>query len=74
MFRKALQETAAHHSTTEQIADVSGILQTLSDSLELRNLWKKYRKQFAYAENIEFEQLLEVLKLIATRFLFEMYS
>ena len=62
LFRKALQETAAHRGTTEQIADVPGILQTLSESPELRDLWNKYRKQFAYAESIEFEQILEVLK------------
>lgn len=62
LFRKALQETAAHRGTTEQIADVPGILQTLSESPELRDLWSKYRKQFAYAESIEFEQILEVLK------------
>lgn len=66
LFRKALQETAAHRGTTEQIANVPDILQTLSDSRELRDLWSKYRKQFAYAESIEFEQILEVLKKIET--------
>ena len=64
LFLKALQETAAHRGTTEQIADVPGILQTLAESQELRELWNKYRKQFAYAESIQFEEIMGKLKKI----------
>ena len=38
LFRQALQKTAAHRGTTEQISDIPGILQTLSESLELQAL------------------------------------
>jgi predicted nucleotidyltransferase component of viral defense system len=61
LFHKALQETAAHRGTTEQIADTAGILQTVSDSPELQALWEKYRKQFAYAENIRYNEIMNLL-------------
>lgn len=47
LLRKALQENAAYRGTTEQFADVHGILQLLFESLELCELWNKYKKQFA---------------------------
>jgi predicted nucleotidyltransferase component of viral defense system len=64
LFCKALQETAAHRGTTEQIADVIGILQTLSESQELRELWEKYRKQFSYASDIQYSIVIDNLKIV----------
>ena len=61
VFRQALQATAAHRGTTEQIADVIGIIQDISESTALRTMWDKYRKQFAYAKDISFERIIEVL-------------
>lgn len=62
LFRQALQETAAHRGTTDQIADTSAILQTLSESPELHTLWEKYRRQFAYVQEIEFVQVLVIVR------------
>lgn len=64
LFRKALQETAAHRGTAEQIADVPGILQIIAESPELRALWEKYRKQFAYAEGIQYDHIMHTLRKI----------
>lgn len=61
LFLEALQATANHRGTTEQIADVKGILKNIQESLELQKMWSKYRKQFAYAKDIEYEQIMEVL-------------
>lgn len=61
LFAKAMQATAAHRGTTEQIADVAGIIQDISESAALRGMWDKYRKQFGYAKDISFELILEVL-------------
>ena len=49
LFLEALKATANHRGTTEQIADVKGILKNIQESLELQKMWSKYRKQFAYA-------------------------
>ena len=65
VFADALNATATHRGTTEQIADVPGILHNIETSSELKTMWDKYRKQFAYAENIEYEQIMEILRTLA---------
>lgn len=66
VFAQALRATAAHRGTTEQIADVPGILRNIEESPQLRTMWEKYRKQFAYAQDITYEQILDaVRKLVA---------
>lgn len=62
VFAQALTATAAHRGTTEQIADIPGILRNIEESAELRAMWEKYRKQFAYANEIEYESIIEVLE------------
>ena len=61
LFTDALKATAEHRGTTDQIADISGILKNLKKSLELKSRWDKYRKQFAYAKEIEYEKILQAL-------------
>lgn len=62
VFVEALRATAAHRGTAAQIADVSDILHNIEESPELRALWSKYSRQFAYAKDISYEQITEVLK------------
>lgn len=65
IFKEALQATAEHRGTTEQISNVDLILKNISESKELRMMWDKYRQQFAYAEDITYESILaELQKLI----------
>lgn len=61
IFADALAATALHRGTTEQIADIPSILQNIVESPELRTMWEKYRKQFAYAKDITYEQIMDVL-------------
>ena len=61
LFAEALKATAKHRGTTNQIADISGILKNLEESSELKLRWDKYRKQFAYASDISYEKILEML-------------
>ena len=58
LFADALKATASHRGTTEQIADIPTIMKNIEESSELRAMWDKYRKQFAYAENIKYEAIL----------------
>ena len=62
MFAEALRATARHRGTTEQITDVPGILRSIRQSPELRAMWDKYQKQFGYAQNITYEQILDVVQ------------
>ena len=62
VFSEALAATAAHRGTTEQITDVPEILRNIETSPALRNMWEKYRKQFAYAVDIEYGRVIEILR------------
>ena len=61
LFADALKATAEHRGTTNQIADISGILKNLEESSELKSRWDKYRKQFEYAKEIEYENIIQTL-------------
>lgn len=50
-----------HRGSTEQIADVKGILNQIEDSNELKEMWDKYRKKFAYASDISYENVMKAL-------------
>ena len=62
VFIEGLNLTAVHRGTTQQIADVTSILHNIAESSELRSMWDKYRKQFAYAASIEYDQIMISLK------------
>ena len=64
VFEDALKATANHRGTTRQIKDVLGILRNIEESPELKTMWERYRKQFAYAADIEYEQIMNVLKTL----------
>ncbi|MDE6063079.1 MAG: nucleotidyl transferase AbiEii/AbiGii toxin family protein [Lachnospiraceae bacterium] len=65
LFLEAITATAIHRGTAEQIKDIDAIIKNISESNELRDMWNKYRKQFAYASDIEFDDIiLEISKLL----------
>ena len=64
VFENALKATADHRGTSKQIADVSSILTNIEESAELEAMWNKYRRQFAYAADIEYSQIIAVLKML----------
>ena len=68
VFVEALKATAAHRGTTEQIADIPTIMKNIEESVELRTMWDKYRKQFAYAEHIEYEKIVILLNELVKYF------
>lgn len=64
VFAEALNATATHRGTAQQIVDVPAILHNIETSRELKSMWEKYRKQFAYAAHIEYSQIIDVLKTL----------
>ena len=64
VFDAALHATAEHRNTASQIADVPMILRNIEESPELRTMWEKYRQQFSYAADIEYEQIMDILKTL----------
>ena len=62
IFKEALKATAEHRGSTELISDVEGILKQNSENDELKDMWTKYQKKFAYASEISYENVLVVLR------------
>ena len=61
IFLKALEATAIHRGSREQIMDKTGIIEKLSASEELIQMWEKYRKKFSYASEIQYADVMDVL-------------
>lgn len=61
IFLKALEATAIHRGSREQIIDKTGIIEKLSASEELIQMWEKYRKKFSYASEILYTDVMDVL-------------
>ena len=61
IFLKALEATAIHRGSREQIIDMTGIIEKLSASEELIQMWEKYRKKFSYASEILYADVMDVL-------------
>lgn len=61
VFKEALKATAIHRGSIEKITDVHGILEQISSNEDLKNMWSKYQKTFAYARDISYENIMEVL-------------
>lgn len=64
IFMEALEATAVHRGSSEQIADKNGIIERLSISEELIQMWEKYRKKFSYASDIMYEEIINVLNTL----------
>ncbi len=52
IYQEALKATAKHRGSTEQIFDTEGILKQISESDDLKEMWRKYQKKFLYANDI----------------------
>lgn len=61
IFLKALEATAIHRGSRGQIIDKTGIIEKLSASEELIQMWEKYRKKFSYASEIQYADVMDVL-------------
>lgn len=61
IFMEALEATAIHRGSSEQITNKNEIIERLSVSEELIQMWEKYRKKFSYASEIQYADIMDVL-------------
>lgn len=54
VFADALEKTIEHRGTRNQINDFNSTMAVISESTDLKKMWNNYRKQFAYAKDISF--------------------
>jgi len=64
LFMEALEATAIHRGSNELIVDKTGIIEKLSVSEDLNQMWEKYRKKFSYACEIEYADIMKVLNML----------
>lgn len=62
LFKKALTATAIHRGSAEQISNTEEIIALISDSGEIKEMWRKYQKKFVYAQDIKYEQIMQTLR------------
>lgn len=62
LFAEALAATSIHRGSAAAIEDTAAIIQMIAGSKELQDMWEKYRKKFAYASDITYGQIMEVLE------------
>ena len=61
IFKEALKATAIHRGSLEKVVDVKGIIEQISSSANLNDMWVKYQMKFSYAKDITFDKILGVL-------------
>ena len=61
IFKAALKKTVEKRGTSEQMADVHGVIQTIADSTILIDLWQRYQKKYNYAADVSCEMAIDAL-------------
>lgn len=61
IFREALTATARHRGSLEKISNTEEVLESISKSEDLKRLWNNYQKQFIYASDIDYDNIMKVL-------------
>lgn len=66
LFAEALKKTIEHRGTGNQINGIEDTLLIIENSDDLKRMWNNYQKQFAYAKDIEYSDIIERLRVLLT--------
>lgn len=64
VFAEALEKTIEHRGTKDQINDYMDTMTVIENSDALKTMWSNYQKQFAYANDIGFDDVCDQIKSI----------
>ena len=64
IFSKAFLATSKHRGSEKNILNKEEILEQISSSIELQNMWKKYQQKFSYAKKIGYDDVMEKLSIL----------
>lgn len=67
IFKQALAATAAHRG--KQLNEIEDVLKSLSDSEQLRSMWRKYQLKFSYAKEITYDDTIQAVMKLARIYL-----
>jgi predicted nucleotidyltransferase component of viral defense system len=62
VFQKALLATANHRHTSENLKDAVQRVDAILEDTAVQAHWEKYRREYIYAANVNFEDVIRVLK------------
>lgn len=62
LFNEAVLKTSKHRGTTHIFEDIQKRISVIENSKDLKKLWDKYKKNYSYAKDILFEDIVYVLK------------
>ena len=62
VLREAIRRTAEHRASVDQIKNTLPILASITDSKELANYWRNYGREYEYARDISFSEILAALR------------
>lgn len=62
LFLEALSATAEHRGSKAILSAPEVVLESISESRDLRQMWAKYQKKFPYAQDVTYEAIIEVLR------------
>jgi hypothetical protein len=61
-FSSAIHRTARRRQTAGQIADAASVIQHISASPLLKDLWSRYQKKYSYASDVTWEMTMDSLR------------
>jgi predicted nucleotidyltransferase component of viral defense system len=67
LFKKALTATVKHRGSSKVIGQAAQLIETFARSDLLRKQWEKFRREFDFAQSIEFEAVCAVLCDLVTK-------
>ena len=66
--RKILKEAflATTNKRQSKIEDIDTVINTIENNFEVQNLWKQYQKKYSYASEINYEDVIDSIKELAS--------
>lgn len=65
ILRKAIINTFKERDTTYYLKNIDKQIAEIENSKDLKEIWKNYKSKFSYAKDIEFEDIITVIKELA---------
>ena len=62
LFFVALEGTSKHRGSYKNLANVKSIIELIAVNEDLKQMWAKYQRKFAYAKDISYEDTIVVLR------------
>ena len=62
LFYEALNATATHRGSSDNLVDIKSIIEQISGNRDLKQMWLKYQRKFEYAKEISYEDIIDVLR------------